>query len=138
MLIWVYGKEGNEFYVSFVKAVRAVTTRLPHAALAALCSALNLLVDVYIFACRWLPLPMRDYMRGTLARVSREQRKLTIYDQLNPTYARYYTGARGEGAARAGGAHRCASCTTGGVTAGLQWVSGLLDKPGRGLGTQGM
>jgi SAM-dependent methyltransferase len=92
LLIWVYGKEGNEFYVSFVKAVRAVTTRLPHAALAALCSALNLLVDVYIFACRWLPLPMRDYMRGTLARVSREQRKLTIYDQLNPTYARYYLG----------------------------------------------
>jgi SAM-dependent methyltransferase len=92
LLIWVYGKEGNEFYVGFVKAVRALTTRLPHAALAAVCSALNLLVDVYIFACRWLPLPMRDYMRGTLAKVSREQRKLTIYDQLNPTYARYYLG----------------------------------------------
>jgi SAM-dependent methyltransferase len=92
LLIWVYGKEGNEFYVSFVKAVRTVTTRLPHAALAALCSALNLLLDVYIFACRWLPLPMRDYMCDTLARVSREQRKLTIYDQLNPTYARYYLG----------------------------------------------
>jgi SAM-dependent methyltransferase len=92
LLIWVYGQEGNEFYVRLVKTIRSVTTRLPHAALAALCSALNLLVDVYIFACRWLPLPMRDYMRGTLGKVSREQRKLTIYDQLNPTYARYYLG----------------------------------------------
>ncbi|MBW2667673.1 MAG: class I SAM-dependent methyltransferase [Deltaproteobacteria bacterium] len=92
LLIWVYGKEGNELYVGFVKVVRAVTTRLPHAALALVCSALNLLVDIYLFACRWLPLPMRAYMRGTLARVSREQRKLTIYDQLNPSYARYYLG----------------------------------------------
>jgi SAM-dependent methyltransferase len=90
LLIWVYGKEGNEAYVRFVQTLRAVTTRLPHAALAALCAALNALVSVYIAACRVLPLPMRDYMRNTLARVSREQRKLTIYDQLNPSYARYY------------------------------------------------
>ena len=47
-------------------------------------------VDLYIAACRFLPLPMRDYMRNTLARVSRDKRKLTIYDQLNPTYAKYY------------------------------------------------
>jgi len=92
LLIWVYGKEGNELYVACVQAVRKVTTRLPHAALAALCDVLNLLVGGYIFACRRLPLPMRDYMRNTLARVSREQRRLTIYDQLNPTYARYYQG----------------------------------------------
>jgi hypothetical protein len=90
LVIWVYGVEGNEIYVATVTALRAVTTRLPHFALALLCSALALLVDVYIAACRWLPLPMRDYMRNTLARVSRDKRKLTIYDQLNPTYAKYY------------------------------------------------
>ena len=89
-LIWVYGKEGNELYVRCVQAVRAVTTRLPHAALAAVCNALNLAVDAYILACRWLPLPLRDYMRNTLSRVSRAHRKLTIYDQLNPSYAKYY------------------------------------------------
>jgi SAM-dependent methyltransferase len=92
LVIWVYGKEGNRLYVALVTALRAVTTRLPHFALAALCGVLTLLVDAYIFACRWLPLPMRDYMLHTLSRVSRDKRRLTIYDQLNPTYAKYYRG----------------------------------------------
>jgi SAM-dependent methyltransferase len=73
LVIWVYGKEGNRLYVALVQALRA-------------------LVDAYIFACRWIPLPMRDYMLHTLSRVSRDKRKLTIYDQLNPTYAKYYRG----------------------------------------------
>ena len=90
LVIWVYGREGNRLYVTLVQALRAVTTRLPHFALAVTCSALVLLVDAYIFACRWLPLPMRDYMLHTLSRVSRDKRKLTIYDQLNPSYAKYY------------------------------------------------
>jgi SAM-dependent methyltransferase len=92
LVIWVYGKEGNRLYVAGIQAVRTVTTRLPHFALAALCSVLTLLVDVYIVACRWLPLPLRDYMLNTLSRVSRDKRKLTIYDQLNPSYAKYYRG----------------------------------------------
>ena len=36
---------------------------------------------------------MRDYVLNTLARVSRDKRKLTIYDQLNPSYAKYYRAA---------------------------------------------
>ncbi len=90
MFLWVYAKEGNRLYVAFVSALRQITTRLPHVALDALCSLLTLLIDAYIAACRWLPLPMRDYMLNTLARVSREKRKLTIYDQLNPRYVRYH------------------------------------------------
>ena len=90
LVIWVYAKEGNRLYVAFVRALRAITPRLPHFALAGLCSVLSVLLDAYILVCRWLPLPMRDYMRNTLSRVSREKRKLTIYDQLNPTYAKYY------------------------------------------------
>jgi len=92
LVIWVYGKEGNRLYVALVTALRAVTTRLPHFALAALCGVLTLLVDAYIFACRWLPLPMHAYARTVLSPLSWEKRKLTIYDQLNPTYARYYLG----------------------------------------------
>jgi SAM-dependent methyltransferase len=34
LVIWVYGKEGNRLYVALVQALRAVTTRLPHFALA--------------------------------------------------------------------------------------------------------
>jgi SAM-dependent methyltransferase len=92
VIIWVYGVEGNEFYVWSVTALRAITTRLPHFALSALCTLLNAGVGLYIQACRLLPLPMRDYMLNTAARVSRDKRRLTIYDQLNPTYAKYHRG----------------------------------------------
>ena len=91
LVIWVYGKEGMGPYLAFVGPLRAITTRLPHAILSRLCDVLNVALDAYIALCRWLPLPLRDYARNTLARVSRDVRKLTIYDQLNPTYARYYT-----------------------------------------------
>ena len=91
IVIWVYGREGNGAYLAFLTALRAVTTRLPHTLLAGVCQLLTLLMDGYIAACRVLPLPLRDYVLHTLSRVSRRDRTLTIYDQLNPTYVRYFT-----------------------------------------------
>ncbi len=90
LLVWVYGVEGNRAYLLLLRGLRAFSTRLPHAALEALCGALCRALDVYIALCRWLPLPLRSYLRGTLARVSREKRRLTIYDQLNPSYVHFY------------------------------------------------
>lgn len=90
IVMWVYGREGIGLYLQLVGSLRHVTTRLPHTVLSALCDVLNAGLDVYIWACRWLPLPLRGYVRGTLARISREMRKLTIYDQLNPSYVRYF------------------------------------------------
>jgi SAM-dependent methyltransferase len=90
-LIWVYGREGNGLYLAVLGALRSVTTRLPHRALAALCTVLDWGLSLYIGLCRWLPLPLRDYARGTLARLSSAERRLTIYDQLNPTYVHYHS-----------------------------------------------
>ncbi len=90
LVIWVYGKEGNAIYLFLLTALRAITTRLPHWGLSALCQLLTVLVDAYALACRVLPLPLRNYIRGTLSRLSRRDRTLTIYDQLNPSYVRYY------------------------------------------------
>jgi SAM-dependent methyltransferase len=90
LVIWVYAVEGNRAYVAAVTALRAITTRLPHPALAALSWILTWLLEPYMALCRWVPLPMRDYMRQIFARVDREKRRLTIYDQLNPSYSRYY------------------------------------------------
>ena len=53
-------------------------------------------MTAYIGLCRILPLPMRAYMRGVLAQFTRPVRRLTIYDQLNPAYAKYYTRAEAE------------------------------------------
>ncbi len=88
--IWLYGQEGNETYLALVRPLRAVTTHLPHALLAALSGLLTAGLGLYVAACRLLPLPLRGYMRNVVRRLTWEKRYLTIYDQLNPAYARYY------------------------------------------------
>jgi SAM-dependent methyltransferase len=90
-IVWVYAAEGDAFYRALLRALRGFTTRLPHPLLSALCSALTLVLSVYVWACRWLPLPMHGYARSVLSRLSWQKRKLTIYDQLNPSYVRFYT-----------------------------------------------
>ena len=90
-ILWVYAAEGDAFYLALLRALRSFTTRLPHPLLSALCSALTLALSVYVWACRWLPLPMHAYARTVLSRLSWQKRKLTIYDQLNPSYVRFYT-----------------------------------------------
>jgi SAM-dependent methyltransferase len=107
LVFWVYGKEGGvRLYAGLVTALRAVTVRLPHPVLSGLCSALNALLDPYIFLCRHLPLPLRDYVVNTLGRLSRRHRKLVIYDQLNPRYVRFYAREEVEALLRAGGFSR--------------------------------
>ncbi|MBI3572134.1 methyltransferase domain-containing protein [Candidatus Kaiserbacteria bacterium] len=90
LLIWVYGREGNETYLSFAEPMRKMTKRLPHFALLALTAVLYVFLELYIFLCRFLPLPMHVYMRNVLARFPHVTRYMTIYDQLNPAYAKYY------------------------------------------------
>jgi len=96
VLIWVYGREGNGAYLMLARPLRAVTKRLPHRALLAVASGLERVLAGYERVCarapaRW-PLPLRGYLLGTLGPLSREQRRLVVYDQLNPAHARYYRG----------------------------------------------
>jgi SAM-dependent methyltransferase len=91
LAIWVYGQEGNKLYLALLKPLRALSTRLPHAALAVLCSTLNVFLTGYIALCRVLPLPLHRYMRNTLGSYASEHRKIVIYDQLNPTHVVYHT-----------------------------------------------
>jgi SAM-dependent methyltransferase len=90
LAIWVYGHEGNETYLALVGPLRAVTTRLPHALLAGVSGVLTLALTAYASACRLAPLPLHQYVRSVVSRLSWSKRYLTIYDQLNPAYARYY------------------------------------------------
>jgi SAM-dependent methyltransferase len=90
-LVWLYGREGNEAYLRIVEPLRTITVRLPHRSLVALAYLMGLGLSVYIELCRFFPLPMRSYMREVLAKFTPEVRRLTIYDQLNPAYAKYYT-----------------------------------------------
>ena len=95
-IAWVYGREGNEPYVWFVEAMRAVTTHLPHAMLVPLVRMLDAALVGYLALGRRMRLPLHLYL-DTLRRLTPEKRRLTIYDQLKPAYAKYYT--RNEAAA---------------------------------------
>lgn len=91
LLIWLYGREGNETYLRIVLPLRSVTTRLPHWALDIVSRVLNCFLTVYIAMSPVIPLPMRTYMRKVLAKIPHSVRRIVVYDQLNPAYAKYYT-----------------------------------------------
>lgn len=96
VLIWLYGREGNETYLRFVEPLRNVTTRLPQPLLAGISHLLNVALAAYIPLCRYFPLPLRDYMTEVIGRFSWSKRFLVIYDQLNPAVARYYSRSQAE------------------------------------------
>ena len=91
LLVWLYGREGNESYLRLALPLKRITTHIPHFGLIAVSHAGVFALDAYIAMCRFLPLPMRTYMREVLAKFTRVARRMTIYDQLNPEYAKYYT-----------------------------------------------
>jgi SAM-dependent methyltransferase len=91
VLLWLYGREGNELYLSIFGPLRAITRRLPHFLLVPLAHALNFGAGVYLSLARVLPLPMRAYVINIFGQFDRHARYLVVYDQLNPNYAKYYT-----------------------------------------------
>ncbi len=91
IILWLYGYEGNEIYLAFFRPIRVITTRLPHFLLHWLSVGLNFFLGFYILCCKILPLPMKSYMLNHVSRLSQKVRLITIYDQLNPKYAKYYT-----------------------------------------------
>jgi SAM-dependent methyltransferase len=90
LVVWLYGREGNGLYLSVAEPARWVCRRLPHAALVAVVWALYLPLLIYLQLTRILPLPLGAYFRNVLARMDGRKRRLVIYDQLNPAFAKYY------------------------------------------------
>lgn len=90
LFAWLYGREGNRAYLLWAGVLRRLTTRLPPGALAALVRLLQPPIAAYATACRVLPLPLRGYLARVFGRMSPEQQRLILYDQLKPAYAKYY------------------------------------------------
>lgn len=93
LLVWVYAREGNGLYLAFIKPVRWLAGKLPKPWLQTLCSMLLWGADAYAWLCKkWpLPLPLKTYMTTYFSRMDKYSRSLIIFDQLNPSLARYYT-----------------------------------------------
>jgi len=96
-VIWVYGREGNTPYLLLARLLRIVTVRLPHGWLDRLSGALVPWLKAYVACCRRVPLPLFRYMRNVLGQYDDYALKLTIYDQLNPNLASYWSRAELEG-----------------------------------------
>ncbi|HZP88911.1 MAG TPA: class I SAM-dependent methyltransferase [Burkholderiales bacterium] len=91
MLAWLYGRENNETYLALAEPLRAFTRRVPHPILVGLVHLLYPVLAGYIALARRFDVPLRDYLNNYLAKLSPAQRRLVMYDQLNPAYAKYYT-----------------------------------------------
>ena len=50
-----------------------------------------MLLTGYAHLCRYLQLPMRKYMIEVILKQSKWYRMVTVFDQLNPTDAKYYS-----------------------------------------------
>jgi len=90
-LVWLYGKEGNNLYLALIRPLRGLTKRLPHFILSSLVEVIYWPLVLYIKFCYRLPLPLRGYILSVLEKMSPQKRRLIIYDQLNPSHAKYYT-----------------------------------------------
>jgi hypothetical protein len=82
--------EGNRAYLAVARPLRAITTRLPHWALRGVVEAAYGMLVCYRWLTRFVPLPLRSYLEHVLWPMTPDNRRLVIYDQLNPAYARYY------------------------------------------------
>ena len=90
--VWLYGRENNGVYLAALSVLTTITRRLPHSALAGLSFVLDWPLVLYTALCRRLPfLPLAGYATKVIARLAPDKRRLVIYDQLNPAYAKYYT-----------------------------------------------
>jgi SAM-dependent methyltransferase len=93
---WLYGQEGNTAYLWLMALIRPLSKRMPPRLTAILAWFLDLPLVAYMTLCRWLPhagLPLTDYLNNVLGRLPGNKRRLVIYDQLKPRYAKYYTRA---------------------------------------------
>ena len=91
LTVWLYGREGVELYLAIFEPIMKITRKLPHSILSALCWMLTVPLSAYIGMSRLIPLPMHEYMVRVLGPLTWDKRHLVIYDQLNPSYVKYYT-----------------------------------------------
>jgi len=90
IVIWVYGYENNLIYIFFYKILSSFTQKLPDKIVYKIAGFLNLLLQPYIYVCKYINLPLRNYWLKVFNKCGWKKRNDMIFDQLNPAYAKYY------------------------------------------------
>lgn len=82
--------EGNELYCTVVLPLRKITTILPDRALFYLVKFLTYIASTYGYIAKVFKLPMHNYFSSVYLKMKWPERTLLIFDQLNPSFAKYY------------------------------------------------
>ncbi len=90
IFFWLCSYEGNELYLKFIQPLRKFTTFLPHFLLVGLVELLYWVLCAYRLVGQLAPLPLMRYLDTVWWPMTARKRRLVIYDQLNPTYLKYY------------------------------------------------
>ncbi|WP_101756549.1 bifunctional 2-polyprenyl-6-hydroxyphenol methylase/3-demethylubiquinol 3-O-methyltransferase UbiG [Oceanicoccus sp. KOV_DT_Chl] len=90
IFLWLYSYEGNELYLNFIQPLRKLTTKLPHFMLTVVIEVLYATLCIYRLATTLLPLPLKKYIETIWWPMTPKKRRLVIYDQLNPSHAKYH------------------------------------------------
>jgi SAM-dependent methyltransferase len=90
IFFWLYSYEGNELYLKFILPLRKLSSKLPHIALRLLVELLYGAACIYRQLTRIFSLPLKKYIETVWWPMPSQKRRLVIYDQLNPTYAKYH------------------------------------------------
>lgn len=90
IFFWLCSHEGNELYLKLVQPLRKFTTFLPHFLLVSIVQLLYWALCVYRLLGKLIPLPLMSYLDKVWWPMSARKRRLVIYDQLNPSYLKYY------------------------------------------------
>lgn len=90
IILWIYGYENNEKYIFFSNLLRRLCLLLPDTFLVFLSTILNLLCYPYYILCKIFNMPLKEYFSNVFFKCSFKKRTLMIFDQLNPSYVKYY------------------------------------------------
>jgi SAM-dependent methyltransferase len=88
---WVYGKENQESYVFLQNVLRKITKVIPDFLLNYFSAFLALLLSINCILFKKFNYPMKRYFENNFMKCNFKMRKYIIFDQLNPTYSKYYS-----------------------------------------------
>jgi SAM-dependent methyltransferase len=91
ILLWVYAHEGNERYLAWTTPLRALTTRMPHLAVAGVSHLLASATTAFLAAKAAVRPGGSGYLDRVFARLPYRDRHLVVYDQLRPRHTKHYT-----------------------------------------------
>lgn len=91
LFLWVYGEEKISPYLMAIRILRMATPFFPAALLDLVVRGLLPISNAYASLCQRMRMPLAEYMRNYYSRLDSYSRKMVIFDQLHPRFAKYYS-----------------------------------------------